>query len=72
MIPPVLTHYSTTNKGVVFLCAPPRPNPREGCKKYIPKIYPPGGVRIKKVWGVFLCFTWNKACGYLSRGRGVK
>ena len=51
MIPPVLTHYITTNKGVVFLCAPPRPNPREGCKKYIPKIYTPGGCANKKGMG---------------------
>ena len=29
-------------------------------------------MQIKKVRGVFLCSTWNKSCGYLSRGRGVK
>jgi hypothetical protein len=48
------------------------PCSREEQKNYIGKIYPPGGIEIKKVRGVFLCFTWNKSCGYLSRGRGVK
>jgi len=29
-------------------------------------------MQIKKIGGGFLCSTWNKAYGYLSRGRGVK
>jgi hypothetical protein len=35
------------------------------------KIYPPGGVELKKIGGLFLCSTWNKAYGYFNRGRGV-
>ena len=36
------------------------------------KIYPPGGVEIKKIGGLFLGYVLADACGYLSRGRGVK
>jgi hypothetical protein len=34
-------------------------------------IYPPGGIEIKKVWGVFLRYVLAEVCGYSSRGRGV-
>jgi len=48
------------------------PCSREEQENYIWKIYPPGGMQIKKIWGVFLCGRLWESCGYLSRGRGVK
>ena len=35
------------------------------------KIYPPGGVEIKKIGGLFLGYVLADACGYFNRGRGV-
>jgi hypothetical protein len=48
------------------------PCSREEQKNYIGKIYPPGGMQIKKIGGGSLRYVLMPICGYFNRGRGVK
>jgi hypothetical protein len=41
-------------------------------KNYISKIYPPGGIEIKKIGGGFLRYVLMPICGYFNRGRGTR